>query len=160
MLAIEVNRAGAFGGENIDAEFKEFHLDGGCVRLALGAFDRCDEMPHALLIHLRGADLNALVSDIADAATKALLAEFFFDIDAGGLQVKGFALGAGGILRHALVSLVPIGTDTYVGNQRYTQLCHTRHLLSHFNSYSRQFILRNFQHQLIMHLHDEFGAQA
>ena len=160
MLAIKVNRAGAFGSEDVDTEFEKFHLDGGRVRLALGTFDRRDQMPHALFIHLRGADLNALVSDIADATTKALLAEFFFDIDAGGLQVKGFALGAGGILRHALVSLVPIGTDTYVGNQRYTQLCHTRHLLSHFNSHLRQFIVGNFQHQFIMHLHDEFGAQA
>ena len=96
MFAIEVNGAGAFCGEDVDTELEEFHLDSGRVRLALGAFDRCDQMPHALFVHLRRRYLNAFVGNVIDATAKALLAEFFFDIDAGGLKVKGFALGAGG----------------------------------------------------------------
>ena len=52
-------------------------------------------MPHSLFIHLCGCDLNALVGDVIDAVTKALFAELFFDVDAGGLQVKRFARGAG-----------------------------------------------------------------
>ena len=33
MFAIQANRAGAFRGKNIDAEFKEFHLNRRGVRL-------------------------------------------------------------------------------------------------------------------------------
>ena len=133
MLAIEVNGAGAFGGKNIDTELEKLHLDGRGVRFALSAFDCSDQMPHALLVHLRGRNLNALVSDVINATTKALLAEFFFNIDAGRLQVKGFALCAGGSLRHALVRLIPVGADADVRHQRHTQRRDACHFLSEFN---------------------------
>ena len=96
MLAVQVNRTGAFSRKNIDAKLKEFHLYGRDVRLGLCAFDRGHQMPHPLFVHLCGADLNAFVGDVADASAKALLAELLFDIDACGLQVKYFAGGAGG----------------------------------------------------------------
>lgn len=62
-------------------------------------------MPDAFLVHLRRRDLNALVSDVVDAVTKALLTEFFFDVDTGSLQVKRFARSAGGGLQIVVADL-------------------------------------------------------
>ena len=56
-------------------------------------------MPDAFLVHLRRLDLNSLIGDVIDAVAKALLTEFFFDVDAGSLQIKRFARGAGGGLQ-------------------------------------------------------------
>ena len=62
-------------------------------------------MPYALFVHLRRGDLNALVGDVIDAVTKALFAEFFFDVDTGRLQVKRFARGAVGGAQVAITGL-------------------------------------------------------
>ena len=159
MLAIEMHRTRTFGSENVDAELKEFHLNRGRVRLALRAFDFGHQVPGVLVVNLRRLNLNELVGNVVDAATKSLLAEFLFDIDARGLQVEGVATGAGGAggrRTHALMRLIPIGTDTHIRDQRHAQFGHTRHALRQRFLYDFQFAFRHFKHQLIVHLHDEF----
>ena len=66
---------------------------------------------------------------------------------------------AGNCNRARLVRLIPVGADADFDDERYAQFGDLRHQRRQFDAHAHEFVVRHFEHQFVVHLHDQFASQ-